>query len=704
MAVIHFDKNELSNLEYSLQREMLSTNRAGGYMSTTMVCCNTRKYHGLIVCPIREDDANNYVLLSSVDETVVQHAQSFNLAIHRYPGVYEPRGHKYITDFLYTPTPTLIYRVGGVVLKKELLWIHARTQLLIRYTLLEARSDTWLRLRPFLAFRNSHTVGKANMYADGHSYPIPGGVKNRLYEGFPYLHMQMNTPADFIAAPDWYYNFEYAEEIRRGYPGHEDLLTPGYFECRIATGQSVIFSGSTEQIDPATLAADFDEELSRRSHKIDFLSCLRHSARQFIARQGDKTEVVAGYPWFGRWGRDTFIALPGITLTQGDVKTCQEVIDTMIREMHDGLFPNMDTAYNSVDSPLWFFWTLQALEPYIGGPQAIWQKYGQPMKAILTAYRRGIGEHISVHDNMLVWASNPHLAMTWMDAVVDGHPVTGRDGYQVEINALWYNAVCYTLELARQGGDQAFADAWADAPERIKQSFLSLFWYDAEEFLADYVDDHGQNILIRPNQIIACSLPYSMLNDTQKLFVISTVRRHLLTPKGLRTLSPRNPLYKGRCEGDQTTRDLAYHQGTVWPWLLEHYVRACFDIAGKSFLPDAKEIISQFYEDISSYGLASIPEIYDGDPPHEQRGAISQAWSVGAILRIQEMIDTYEKEAAAPTDTPATGPATAATPATPATKSSATQKHSSATSAEAKSATKSAKPEKKQKRNKKNKK
>ena len=401
---------------------------------------------------------------------------------------------------------------------------------------------------------------------------------------------------------------------------------------------------------------------------------------------------MAGYPWFGRWGRDTFIALPGITLTQGDVKTCQDVIDTMISEMHDGLFPNMGTAYNSVDSPLWFFWTLQALEPHIGGAQAIWQKYGQAMKEILAAYRRGIGEYIRVHDNLLVWASHPSLAMTWMDAVVDGHPVTGRDGYQVEINALWYNAVCYTLELARQGGDQAFVDAWADIPARIKQSFIDTFWYEGEEFLSDYVDQQGQNHFIRPNQIIACSLPYTMLSDTQKLFVLSTVRRHLLTPKGLRTLSPRNQLYKGRCEGDQTTRDLAYHQGTVWPWLLEHYVKACFDIAGASFLPDAKEIISQFYEDISEYGLASISEIYDGDPPHNPRGAISQAWSVGAILRIQEMIDAYEKEAATPVES------TSAVSA-PQTAKSAGSKSTSVSSEEGKAA--NAKTKKTQKRNKK---
>ena len=210
MSVLHFDKNELGNLEYSLRREMLSTNRAGGYMSTTMVCCNTRKYHGLVVCPRNDEEEENYVLLSSVDETIVQHDQSFNLAIHRFPGVYEPRGHKYIIDFDYTPTPTITYRVGGVTLKKELLWIHSRTQLLIRYTLLEARSETWLRLRPFLAFRCSHTLTHANMAADTHSYPVPGGVRNRLYEGFPWLYLQTGTASEFVAAPDWFYNFEYA--------------------------------------------------------------------------------------------------------------------------------------------------------------------------------------------------------------------------------------------------------------------------------------------------------------------------------------------------------------------------------------------------------------------------------------------------------------------------------------------------------------
>ncbi len=644
MAFIHFDKTELGNLEYSLQREMLSTNRAGGYMSTTMVCCNTRKYHGLMVCPKDDFDDELYVLLSSVDETIVQHDQSFNLAIHRYPGIYEPRGHKYITDFNYTPSPTITYRVGGVILKKELLWIHSRTQLLIRYTLLEARSRTWLRLRPFLAFRNRHELSHANSSADGRAFPIVNGVKCRLYDKFPWLNMQINSASEFNAAPDWYLNFEYLEEMKRGYPYHEDLLTPGYFETEIEKGQSIIFSCSTQEIDPSTLDITFTDEIARRSDKNDLLSCLRHSARQFIVKHGNKTELVAGYPWFGRWGRDTFIALPGITLTQGAVDSCVDVINTMTREMKDGLFPNMGNAYNSVDAPMWFFWTLQALEKHIGGKE-IWKLYGSKMKDILNAYKKGIGEHIKVHDNGLIWASHPTHAITWMDAVVDGQPVTGREGYQVEINALWYNAVYYTLTLATENGDKKFVREWKKYPELIKKSFIETFWYEEEEYLADYVNEHGQNTFIRPNQIIACSLPYCMLNDYQKVSVIRIVRRHLLTPKGLRTLSPRNPLYEGRYEGDQNARDKAYHQGTVWVWLLEHYAKANFDLAGRSYIHEAEEMVKNFEEDLSSYGLASVAEIYDGDPPYTQRGAISQAWSVGAILRIIEMIEMYKGKA-----------------------------------------------------------
>ncbi|MEF9950681.1 MAG: glycogen debranching enzyme N-terminal domain-containing protein, partial [Mucinivorans sp.] len=338
MSALTFDKTELGNLEYSLQREMLATDRRGGYMSTTIVCCNTRKYHGLMVAPIDESD-KAYVLLSSLDETIIQHDQSFNLALHRFAGTYEPRGHKYITDFEYTPTPTITYRVGGVILRKELLWIHNRTQLMIRYTLVDAHSETRLRLRPFFAFRDKHALSYANMEANGRSYPVPCGVKNRLYEGFPWLYLQTNHPqAEFIAAPDWYYNFEYTQEASRHYDCREDLLTSGYFELSIKKGESIIFSASVEEMaSPQQIEETFEHSIARRTHKIDFISCLQHSARQFVIHRSDnRTEVMAGYPWFGIEGRQTLIALPGITLEQGHKEDCMEVLDTMVRGVVDG--------------------------------------------------------------------------------------------------------------------------------------------------------------------------------------------------------------------------------------------------------------------------------------------------------------------------------------------------------------------------------
>ena len=465
MSALTFDKSELGNLEYSLQREMLSTDRIGGYMSTTIVCCNTRRYHGLMVAPIDDSD-RTYVLLSSLDETIVQHDQTFNLALHRFKGVYEPRGHKYITDFKYTPTPTITYRVGGVILRKEMLWIHKRTQLMIRYTLVDAHSETYLRLRPFLAFRDKHALTHANMDADGHSYPAVNGVKCRLYGSFPWLYLQTSKPgAEFVPAPDWYYGFEYQQDLARGYDGYEDLLTTGYFETELKKGESIIFSASLDEMGSVkTIEEVFAASIARRTHKIDFISCLEHSARQFVIRRpGDRTEVVSGYPWHGVSGRQTFVSLPGITLEQGHKEDCIDALDTLVREMRDGMFTGNASAAVAADAPLWFFWTLQQLEREVGGKQ-IWKAYGPAMKDILESYRRGVGGRVALHDNGLVWAAADDVPMTWMNAVIDGRPVTPRNGYQVEVNALWYNAVCYALELAGKHGRQSLRQGLGVAP------------------------------------------------------------------------------------------------------------------------------------------------------------------------------------------------------------------------------------------------
>jgi len=648
MGNLIFNKEELINLEYSLKREILSTNRAGGYLSTTIILCNTRKYHGLMVLPLKEFDDENHVLLSAVDETVIQREKSFNLGIHKYPGVgiYFPHGHKYIDEFNYEPTPTLIYRVGGVVLKKELLFVHNEEQIMIRYTLLDAHSPTTLRLKPFLAYRNSHHLSKANMDADAHYRIVPNGIKSRLYHGFPWLYMQLNKHNEFIAAPEWNYNIEYLEELNRGYEYQEDLFNPGYFEIPIKKGETIIFSASTEETITAGLTRKFNAELKRRPQKDSFENCLKNSAQQFLVQREKTTEVIAGFPWFGRWGRDTFISLPGLTLSNGDVKSCKQVLDTMSSELKGGLFPNIgknkQAAFNSVDAPLWYFWTIQKFAEYTRDKEHVWKDYGKKMKSILQGYRNGLDFNIKMHDNGLIWQGEKGKALTWMDAVVNGKPVTPREGYAVEINALWYNAVCFVLELAKEFGDKKFVKEWENIPELTKKSFIEKFWIEDLMYLYDIVNDEIQDKSVRPNQIFATSLPYSLLNDEQKERVMAKVEKELLTNKGVRTLSPKNPLYVGRYEGGQAERDNAYHQGTVWPWLLGHFIEGYIKIHGKNALPMAKKVIDNFKDDMREYGLCSVAEIYDGDPPYKPKGSISQAWSVAEILRIIQMVKELE--------------------------------------------------------------
>jgi predicted glycogen debranching enzyme len=647
MNYLEFENSELVNLEYSLNREILSTNRAGGYFSTTIVLCNTRKYHGLMVIPLDQFDGENHVLLSSVDETVIQHGKEFNLGIHRYPGIYEPRGHKYIIDFEYEPTPKVTYRVGGVILEKELLFVHNEEQIMIRYTLKEAKSPTRLRIKPFLAYRNAHKLSKSNLFADKRYREVANGVKYKLYHGFPSLHMQLNKTNEFVAVPDWYYNIEYKEEINRGYEAHEDLFVPGFFEVPIKKGESIIFSAATSEQQTTNLTRKYNAELLRRPKKDNLENCLRNAAHQFIVKRGKKTETIAGYPWFGRWGRDTFIALPGLTLSIDEPKECKDVIDTMSKELKDGLFPNMgnatSSAFNSVDAPLWYYWTLQMYTDYTKDKAEIWKAYGKKMKSILDAYRKGdLPYNIKMHDNGLIWAGEKGVALTWMDAVVHGRPVTPRTGYQVEINALWYNAIMFTLELAKEFNDKSFVKEWVPIANKIESSFKEVFWYEKKQYLADYVDENGQNVFVRPNQIFAASLPYSPITDEMKRGVIDVVHRELYTPKGLRTLAPKNPNYIGRYEGDQATRDSAYHQGTAWPWLLGHFVEAYYNLHGKTADSIAKDILDSFCSDMPKHGVCGISEVYDGDPPQRPNGCISQAWSVAELIRIKRLYEKYQ--------------------------------------------------------------
>ena len=643
MSYIKFDKGQIVNLEYSLGREIIRTNRAGSYASTTIVECNTRKYHGLLVCPVDELGGGRYVLLSSLDVTVVHQDNSFNIGIRKYKGdYYSPKGHKYVEDFETEIIPVRIFRVGGVLLKVERLLVHYEEQLLVRYTILEATEKMKLQIRPLLAFRSIHELTHANLVANTKSEQVKNGIKSRLYEEFPWLHMQFSSPVDFVHVPDWYLGVEYIEEQKRGYDYSEDLFTPGFFELEAQKGDSIVFSASTREEKPSGLKTKFTKTVAGKIPRDCFINCVRNAAQQFVEKHGDDTLIVAGYPWFGAWGRDTFISLPGIALARQKLTLYRSVLDTQVNRMKDGLFPNMGTsgnfAFNSVDAPLWFFWSLQ--QYVLNGGSDCCERYGTAAKSVMNAYKNGTAYNIHVRENGLVYADAPGKALTWMDAVVNGIPVTQRRGYAVEINALWYNAVCFALEMAKVEKDDKFINEYEYLPELIKESFLNMFWDEKAGYLADYVnDEEGSNLFVRPNMVIAVSLPYSMLSMDQMKKVLDIADKELVTPRGLRSLSPANKFYKGTYSGNQEERDNAYHQGTVWPWLLGPFCEGWLKVYGVQGVQKVENLIYGFEDVMAEHGVSTLSEIHDGDPPHAPRGAISQAWSVGEVLRIIDLLE-----------------------------------------------------------------
>lgn len=647
MSYIKFVKDQLVSLEFSLNREFIRSNRAGSFAATTLIGCNTRKYHGLLIVPQPQVDEGNHVLLSNIDITVIQHDAEFNLGIHQYPnGVFYPKGHKYLREIDSDPIPKMLYRVGGVILSKEILFCTESDRVLMRVTLEDAHSPTILRFKPFMAFRNVHALTRANVDADSSYTKIENGIKSRMYQGYSTLHMQFSKETEYTHVPHWYYNIEYKEEKERGYDCQEDLFVPGFFEISIKKGESIVFSAGLDEVNTSNLKKMFTAEIKKRKPRNNFINTLVNSANQFFVQRNKKTEVIAGFPWFGRWGRDTFIALPGLSLATGDVKSCKAVIDTMLAELKGPLFPNLgsgnNTAYNSVDAPLWFFWALQQYAIYTQSQNTIWKQYGNKMKMILNGFRDGTDFNIKMHDHGLVYAGEQGKALTWMDAIVNGKPVTPRIGYCVEINALWYNAIMFSLETARFANDEKFISEWGEIACNIPKSFKETFWNKDRGYLCDYVNGEFKDWSVRPNMLIATSLPYSPVSEQIRKLILDVTEKELLTPRGIRTLSPKSADYCGVYEGDQTQRDMAYHQGTVWPWLLGHFAEGYLKIHGKSGLANIQRLLNNFEPVIFEHGIGSISEVYNGDPPHLPGGSPSQAWSVAEILRINYLLDYYK--------------------------------------------------------------
>lgn len=649
MSYISYDKLQLINLEYSLSKELLRSNRSGAFSSTTIIGCNTRKYHGLLITPQAAVDNHTHVLLSTIDETIIQREAEFNLGIHKYPGAkYEPKGHKYIREQAADPIPKLTYRVGGVVLTKETLLTHDSHCTLLRYTLCETQSPTRIRFKPFLAFRNIHTLSKANLYVNKSYEVVPNGVSFKMYNGYTPLLIQFTKEAEYTHVPDWYYNIEYIEELKRGYEGHEDLYVPGFFELDIKKGESIIIAVGTEEVSPKSLVRRFNKELKARVPRNSMENCLINSAQQFVKKKGKHVELIAGFPWHDRRGRDAFLALPGITLSQNNPKLFKQVTDSLITELKSGLFPNVgygtQAVYNSPDPSLWFFWAMQEYASHTKSKGLIWRSYKKVMQEILNAFRNSVNPAIKMTDNCLLYVKEPGKALTWMDAYADSKPVTPRYGYTVECNALWYNAVCFALELAELANDKIFIDEWSGIKSMIKKSFNELFVIEGKKALVDFADGAIKDQRIRPNQIIAVSLPFSPLSIEKQRDVVEIVRKELLTPYGLRTLSPQDMSYKGTYEGDTTRRELAAYQGTAYPWLLGAYAQALFNVYGEDVVNDVEEIINAFDHTMREHGVGTISELFDGDPPHKANGAISFAASVGEILRIMKLIENIKEK------------------------------------------------------------
>lgn len=643
MNYIEFDKEKLVNISYAKKRELLRCSRTGAFATTSLLRLNTRKYHGLFIVPQDKIDHERHILVSNLNESVVMNDMEFRLGIHQYKGgVIDPKGNKYMQRFVAEPVPTYYFRVGKFNFKSEILFLNNSDRLIIKYTILDDVESVSFQFQPLLAFRQIHNLTHKNDAANTGYEWCENGVKYCLYENYTPVYIQCSEEIFYEHRPVWYENFEYEEEIARGYDGHEDLLNPGKISVKL-TNQVLYITLGTEPIATSTLPELYDQEIKGHTNRSTYFNCLKNAAEQFIVKRNGKTEVIAGYPWFGRWGRDTFIALPGLTLALGKPELCKEIMDSMLQELQGGLFPNMGNgganAYNSVDAPLWFFRTLQQYAGYTHTEKKIWAEYGEAMRSILNAYRDGALFNIKMLSNGLIYAGCEGKALTWMDAVVNGRPITPRTGCQVEINALWYNALCFASEMARHAKDHAFIDEWKDTIKGFPEIYKDTFWSKEKGWLADYVDGDYKNFQVRPNMLIATALPYSAISEKIRQLILKKCTEELLTNKGVRTLSPNDPDYKGYYEGDQATRDAAYHQGTCWPWLLIPFTNGMVAVHQKKAFPVLERILYDFESDIKEYGISTISEIYDGAPPHKANGCISQAWSVAALLYMKWVLE-----------------------------------------------------------------
>ena len=663
MSYIKFDRALMTNLREATDREVMRRNHMGAMMCTTILGCNTRKYHGLLIVPPKQPTDTNpgmepLVLLSSLDETVIQHGSPFNLAVHKYAGdVFSPNGHKYIREFDNEVATRVLYRVGGVILQKEIIFSKVRNQLLIKYKLIEAHSKTILRLRPLLAFRTIRELTHENGALDWNVQVEDHGISMCLYPGFPRLYMQLSKGHDELWHEErfWYKNFFYDKEAERGNACIEDLPSPGFLEIEIKRGEEIIFSASDQPASARTLKHEYEKAYSETIPRESFKSTLIGSIDQFVytppvpegaSDAPAKSYLIAGMPWYGRRIRDILVSLTACSYGVGHPERYDQILQSVLPAIWSYIETGKesDPGLTGVWQPDTLLWLINSIQDSYRweGIEKTREKYGAIVKRAIDLLTESKVPMMRLEENGLLYAEPERCdrPITWMDTTLDGHPVVDRRGYIVEFNALWYNALCFYRQLFAI--DDPGLD---DAIMRTQESFVRVF-VNEHDYLFDYVPGEGGTTdwSVRPNQIFAVGLTYSPLSRSLQRKVLDIVTKELLTPKGLRTLSPKSPYYRPYLNGSQHDRMYAYLQGGVWPWLIYYYLSAYMKLFKRIGVDFVDRLLIPFEDEIARHGIGSISEMYDPTPPYRGRGATSFTMSVSAILRIQNRLDEYKSE------------------------------------------------------------
>lgn len=644
---LKFDKARMVNLEYSLDREILRTNRRGAYHCTTLVECNTRKQHGLLVLPVPKLGGGNHVLLSSFDETVIQHGAEFNLGIHKYDGNnYSPMGHKYIREFNCDSLPRTIYRVGGVILSKEKMFSLEDNAIFIRYTLLDAHSPTTMRFRPFLAFREINELTIENHTANHGYKEIENGISMCMYTGYPDLFMQFSKEANFVFEPNWHKGIEYKKDMEDGLAYKEDLYVPGYFELPIKKGETIIFSASDNIVDTSKLIQLFDEGIEARTPRSSFFNCLKNSAHQFYFRPSkDELYLLSNYPWGRVNARDQFISLYGLTMAIGRQDAFEEVIDTAIpaiREFMEG--KSTSGSLIDLDAPDVLFWLIRALKKFSEADRKrFFEKYASLVTDITLFIKKGKHPRLHVLENSLLYTNGQHTPASWMNATVMGRPIVPRTGCLVEVNAFWYNALMFSADIAKSTDNAKLQKEMETLAAKVKEAFCDTFINEGG-YLYDYVDGHYVDWSVRPNMLLAIANPYPLLDKRQSKSVLDIVTKELLTAKGLRSLSPKSFGFSPRYEGSRQDKDWSAFNGAAWPWLLDGYLEAYLKIFQRSGLSFLDRALIGIEEEMANGCIGSIAGVFDGSLPYAGHGAVSSAINVAGVLNALTLQQSIENE------------------------------------------------------------